>query len=267
MMMRPTTAAAALALVLLASAASAQVLPPIGVPGGPWAQTCGACPEDNGCLCSACRLTPVDMGDAADFVVLGGAGATSTGPTELDGDLGVSFSMTVTGNPTMKPPHAIYYRETAGDKADRAFKSLDAAYTDAANRNTCPISLIGNIGGMTLYPGLYKSSSYLEIDGDDLTLDAAGDPNAMVSTFVIFTDRKVLLANGADADNIFWQAGSSASLYGSSVFEGTMMADQTTTSVTDAIVHGRILARIASVTMDSAKFSLPEDPSPVTWPL
>ncbi|KAG1672928.1 hypothetical protein FOA52_012373 [Chlamydomonas sp. UWO 241] len=59
------------------------------------------------------------------------------------------------------------------------------------------------------------------------------------------------------AKNIFWQVGTSGSLQGSTVFEGTMVADQSITSGTGATVHGRLLARIASVTMQSAEFSLP----------
>ncbi|KAG1679616.1 hypothetical protein FOA52_006133 [Chlamydomonas sp. UWO 241] len=248
-MMRPTTAAAALALLLLASAASA------------WEQTCGACPVEGACNCTVCALDPVDLRKAARFVVLAGAGTTSSGPTQIAGDLGVGFDQTILGSYNMTDG-AQYVATQGGDPAAEGFDSLTTAYNAAAGNVLCPISIIGNLGGLTLYPGLYKSTSGLEIDGSDLTLDAAGDASAvfifqMATTFKIWTGRQVVLTNGTKAENIFWQVGSSATLYDTSVMYGTVMADQSISSSTGAVLHGRVLARIASVTMESAEFSLP----------
>jgi hypothetical protein len=61
----------------------------------------------------------------------------------------------------------------------------------------------------------------------------------------------VILSGGAKAANIFWQVGSSATLGTTSVFKGTIMADQSITLNTGATLDGRALARIAAVTMDS----------------
>ena len=77
----------------------------------------------------------------------------------------------------------------------------------------------------TLVPGLYKSTSSLEISSGDLTLDAQGDANAvfifqMASTLTTTVGRKVILAGGAKAANIYWQVGSSATLGTNSVFKG-----------------------------------------------
>jgi hypothetical protein len=75
----------------------------------------------------------------------------------------------------------------------------------------------GNLGGQTLAPGLYTSTSSLGITSGDLTLDAQGDGDAvfifqMASTLTTTAGRQVLLVNGAKAANVFWQVGTSATL-------------------------------------------------------
>ncbi|KAG1681144.1 hypothetical protein FOA52_015587 [Chlamydomonas sp. UWO 241] len=248
-MMRPTTVAAALALLLLASTASAW----------PGAQECGACPLDNGCICSACALDTVFLGDVAAFVVLAGHEVTTGSgvASQILGDLGVYPGSSVTGHPDMRNGSAI---QIANGASDAGMAALTVAYNDAAGRSLCPVAVAGNLGGLTLYPGLYKSTDGLEITGSDLTLHGGADDVfifQMASTFLITTGMKVTLAGGTQAKNVFWQVGTSATLMGSTVLEGTMMADQSITSGTGAVLNGRVLARIASVTMESAVFSLP----------
>jgi cytoskeletal protein CcmA (bactofilin family) len=140
--------------------------------------------------------------------------------------------------------------------AAQAQLDLTAAYNDAAGRTLGAVMLAGNLGGMTLAPGLYKSTSSLEISSGDLTLDAQGDANAvyifeMASTLVTTTGRKVILAGGAQAANVYWQVGSSATLGVSSVFKGNIMALASITANNGASVEGRLLARTAAVTLDN----------------
>jgi hypothetical protein len=116
------------------------------------------------------------------------------------------------------------------------------------------VHLTGNLGGLTLTPGLYKSSGALEISSGDLTFDAKGNANAVfilqiASTLNTTPGRKVILAGGAKASNIFWQVGTSATLGTTSVFKGTIMADQSISMATGASIEGRLLARIAAVTL------------------
>src|SRR6185437_11652319 len=94
---------------------------------------------------------------------------------------------------------------------------LTTAYNDAAGRSTNAISLAGDMKGLTFYPGLYVNSSSVELSSGNVTLDAKGDANAvfifqMGSTLTTFTGTKVILAGGAQAKNIFWSVGSSATL-------------------------------------------------------
>jgi hypothetical protein len=124
------------------------------------------------------------------------------------------------------------------------------------------VTLAGNLGGLTLTPGLYKSTSSLEVSSGDLTLDAQGNANAvfifqMASTLTTTSGRQVILSGGAKASNIFWQVGSSATFGTTSVFKGTIMADQSITLATGATLDGRALARVAAVTMDANTVSLP----------
>jgi hypothetical protein len=149
--------------------------------------------------------------------------------------------------------------------AAQAQSDLTVAYNDAAGRTVGPVSVAGNLGGQTLPPGLYKSTSSLEISSGDLTL--AGDANAvwifqMVSTLVTTTGRQVILSGGAQPANIFWQVGSSATIGGSSVFKGTIMAADSITLVTGATLDGRALARVGQVAMDSNTLTVPNAEMP-----
>jgi Ice-binding-like len=138
---------------------------------------------------------PVPLGSTATFGVLAGTTVTSTADTIIVGDLGVSTGTAVTGS------HGVTGTMYLGDPtAAQAQSDLTIAYNDAAGRTVAPISVAGNLGGQTLAPGLYKSTSSLEISSGNLTL--AGDANAvwifqMVSTLVTTTGRQVILSGGA----------------------------------------------------------------------
>jgi hypothetical protein len=89
-----------------------------------------------------------------------------------------------------------------------------------------------------------------------VTLDAQGNPNAVFifqigSTLTTLGSTEILLAGGAQAQNIFWQVGSSATLGTNSIFEGTILSFQSISLDTGAVLNGRALARNGAVTMDS----------------
>jgi len=201
----------------------------------------------------ACSLLPVVLGSAGNFAVLAGSTVTSTGLTNITGDVGVSPGTAITG---FGPGTIIGTQHVADPTAAQAILDLTTAYNDAAGRSLCPVSVSGNLGGQTLAPGLYKSTSDLSITSGDLTLDAQGDGDAIflfqaASTLTTTAGRQVILTNGAKAANVFWQVGSSATLGTTSAFQGTIMADQAVTLETGATLTGRALARIAAVSLDS----------------
>jgi len=200
---------------------------------------------------------PVALGSATTFGVLAGTTVTSTGATTINGDLGVSPGTTVSGAPTVTG--ALHLGDAT---AAQAQLDLTTAYNDAAGRTLDAITVAGNLGGQTLVPGLYKSTSSLEISSGDLTLDAQGDTNAvwvfqMASTLVTTVGRQVILSGGAKAANVHWQVGSSATLGTTSVFKGTILALTSITVTTGAAVEGRLLARNGAVTLDSNTVTAP----------
>jgi cytoskeletal protein CcmA (bactofilin family) len=196
---------------------------------------------------------PAPLGGLGAFEILAGSTVTSTGASRITGDLGVSPGIAVTGFPPAILNGTLHIADPTAALAQLA---LTTAYNDAAGRGAGAILLAGNLGGLTLAPGVYKSTSSLEISSGDLTLDARGNANAvfifeMGSTLITTTGRKVILANGAQAANIIWQVGSSATLGVSSVFKGNILAMASITVNTGASVEGRLLARTGAVTLDT----------------
>jgi hypothetical protein len=197
--------------------------------------------------------TPVSLGsDASTLAVLAGSAITNTGATNITGDIGLSPGSSIGGF----PPGIIVGSQHINDNiATQAKLDLTAAYNDAAGR-TCTdmVTVSGNIGGLTLTSGLYKSTSSLAISSGDLTFDARGNANAVfiiqiASSFTMTSGRQVFLTGGAKASNIFWQVGSSATFGTTAVFKGTIMAMQSITFDTGATLDGKALARSGGITM------------------
>ncbi len=195
----------------------------------------------------------IDLRSASAFAVLAGSTVTSTGGTMISGDLGVSPGTALVGFP---PASLVGTFQLATPIAAQAKLDLTTAFNEAAARATAPISVSGNLGGMTLAPGLYRSTSSLEVSSGALTLDGGGNGNAvwifqMASTFTMGPSRQIILAGGARAANIYWQVGTSATIGPTAVFAGNILADQSITLQTGARVDGRVLTRIGAVTLDS----------------
>ena len=178
---------------------------------------------------------------------------TASVGTVITGDIGVSPGTAVTGF----PPGIVTGTIHAGDAtAFQAQADLAIAFNNAAGRSTAPNIVVGNLGGMTLYPGLYKSTRSLEISSGDLILDASGNPNAVfifqiTSWLEVTPGCKVILKGNAQSSNIFWQVGSTATFGTDSAFKGTIMAYASIIFKTGATLDGRALARIGAVALDS----------------
>jgi Ice-binding-like/WxL domain surface cell wall-binding len=192
---------------------------------------------------------PVVLGAADGFAVLGGSTVTSAGVSTVTGDLGVSPGTAVTGF----PPGTLSGTLHGGDAtAVEAHADLATAYTDAVERGPgAPID--GDLGGVTLTPGVYAAPAALTLGGT-LTLDAQGNPAAVFilqagSTLTTAVGSQVNLAGGAQSCNVFWQVGSSATLGASSSLAGTILA-ATSISMGDGVtIDGRALARDGAVSM------------------
>jgi hypothetical protein len=202
---------------------------------------------------SAADPAPVNLGAAAPFGVLGASTVTNTGPTTINGNLGLWPGTSVTGFP---PGILNGTMHVADSTAQQAQASLAVAFNDTFAQTANRIVVgTGDLTGQTLGPGLYNSGSSLLLTGD-LTLDGRGDTNAVWifqagSTLTTMSGSRVILINGAKASNVFWVVGSSATLGTYSIFKGTIMAYASITIATGATVDGRALARTAAVTLDT----------------
>ncbi|MHB8491897.1 MAG: ice-binding family protein [Solirubrobacteraceae bacterium] len=193
--------------------------------------------------------SPAGLGTAGSFAVLAGSTVTNTGPSTITGDLGVSPGTAVTGFPPGTVNGSIHAADAV---AALAQSDLTTAYNDAASR-TPAVPVSGDLGGLTLTPGVYKASSSIGLTGP-LTLDAQGNTSAVFifqvgSTLTTASASHVNLINGAQACNVFWQIGSSATLGTASVFAGDILA-LTSISVNNGVtVNGSVLARNGAVTL------------------
>jgi hypothetical protein len=197
--------------------------------------------------------SPVPLGTASSFAVLSGQSITSTGASVVTGDLGVSPGTAVSGF----PPGTVHGTIHSADAvALQAQNDLTTAYNSAASQaKDVSLTSPGDLGGLTLAPGVYNASSSIGLTGT-LTLDAGGDPNAVWvfqvgSTLTTASASRVVLINGASPCNVFWQIGSSATLGTNSTLEGNILALTSITATTGATIDGRALARNGSVTLDT----------------
>jgi hypothetical protein len=206
----------------------------------------------NGIPIQNTKMANVTLAGTADFALLAGSAITSTGATNITGNLGLSPGTSIGGFP---PGIIVGTKEINTNLAIQGKLDLTAAYNDIAGRTSTDIvTLSGNIGGLTLTPGLYKTTSSLAISSGDLTFDANGNADAVfiiqiASSLTTTSGRKVFLKGSASASNIFWQVGSSATFGTTSVFKGTIMAMQSITFNTGATLDGRALARTGGVVL------------------
>jgi hypothetical protein len=200
---------------------------------------------------SAQAATSVGLGTADSFAVLAHETITNTGSTTITGDVGLYDGTAVTGSASVTLNGAWHVTDSA---AEQAQIDLTTAYNSAAGQSLDQ-TISANLGGMTLVSGVYTGAPSLALDGT-LTLDAAGNPNAAfvfkapASTLTTAVGSRVALINGAQSCNIFWQVGSSATLYTNSEFRGTILALTSITLQNGATVDGRVLASTGAVTLD-----------------
>ena len=206
-----------------------------------------------GSATNATAATAPGLGVASTYAVLGGQTVTNTGPTTIDGDLGVSPGTAVTGFPPGTVTGGTIH--SADANALQAQGAVTTAY-NALAAEPCTADLTGqDLGGMTLTEGVYCFSSSTQLTGL-LTLNAQGSANAvfvfkMVSTLTTASNSSVLVTNGGVDCNVFWQVGSSATIGTGTVFVGNILALTSISLTTGASVSGRVLARNGAVTMDT----------------
>jgi hypothetical protein len=231
-------------------------------------------------IIQAAGPAPVNLGSTTSFTILSGAAVTTTGGGTINGNVGASpIAGSAIGVTAAQVNGTIYEVDNSGPAGavvdptllTTAKGDLTTAYNDAQGRSPTPTGPYldpgsGNLGGLTLVPGLYKFTGEALITGSDVTL--TGGPND-VWIFQIASDLQVgdsiqiILAGGARAGNVFWQVGTSATIGTFAVFQGTILASQSVTMNTSSVLDGRALAFTGGVTFDGSSASLPspEDPT------
>jgi hypothetical protein len=244
----------------------------------------------------------IPLGRASTFGAFGGsAGMTNTGvKTVITGDIGTTAVGTAITGFHDKDPACTYTEVPAGsvgdvqgviyadnalpagcsvstpeglkfDIAKQAEAAALAAYNELVAKPMGPKPGAGNLAGLTLTPGVYTSAEGFLLTGGDLTLDAQGDPNAvwvfqMGTTLTVgaaAVPSSVILANGAQAGNVFWQVGSAATLNpsGGGTFVGTIISKAATTVSTVGnanivTINGRLLS-LTAVTLVNTVINVP----------
>src|SRR5665648_543692 len=201
----------------------------------------------------------VNLGTTSTFAVLAGTTITNTGHTTISGttpegggDVGLYPGSDFPGKADVTLSGTVHINDTVAIKAKT---DLVAAYDDAAGR-TPETTIPSELGGKTLYPGTYFSTSgTFQITGT-LTLDAQGDPDGVfvfktASTLITAAGSNVNLINSARYCRTFWKVGSSATLGTNSHFVGHIFAYQSIAAQTGATVQGQLLARNGAVTLDT----------------
>jgi len=208
----------------------------------------------------------VDLKTAGRFGILAATTVTNdAGFSVINNlDVGIYPGTAVTGFPPATIIGGAIYTSTDASPIPamlaQAKLDLTEAYLFAESASSpAPVTVSGNQGGKTLAPGIYKSTSTLSISSGNLTLDAQGNANAVwifqiASAFTTVGgtgNGNVILTGGAQAKNIFWQVGSSATIGNYTSFYGNIIALTSITMGSNSTAVGRMLARNGAVVMTS----------------
>lgn len=208
---------------------------------------------------SARAVKVVNLGLAGSFVVLSKSGITDVAPSAVTGDIGTS---PITGAAILltcpEVTGTIYTVDAAGplpcrvinaSRLTTAVSNMQTAYTDAAGRSNPNFLNLGagNIGGLTLTPGVYKWTSNVIIPTN---VTISGRPTdvwifQVAGTLTMSSSVQITLAGGAQAKNIFWQTSGAVTLGTTSHFEGTILGQTGINLQTGASINGRLLAQTA----------------------
>ncbi|OIH94501.1 ice-binding family protein [Curtobacterium sp. MCBA15_001] len=196
---------------------------------------------------------PVNLGTAASYGVLGASAVTNTGPSVINGDLGLSPGTSITGfggAPDGTVNGTTHQTDAAAAQAQR---DTTTAYDVAASLSPTQTGLT-ELNGLSLSPGVYSGGALALANNGALTLAGSADSVWVfqaASTLTIGSASRITITGGASSCNVFWQVGSSATVGTGAQFQGTVLAQQSVTATTGATVVGRLLARTGAVTLDT----------------
>ncbi|MHB8710561.1 MAG: ice-binding family protein [Minisyncoccota bacterium] len=221
----------------------------------------------------------VNLGTAGNFVILSKTGISTTGATAITGDIGVSpiaasaitgFSLTLPAASAFSTSALVTGKVYASDYANptpanltTAVLDMQTAYTDAAGRASTVTELgAGNIGGLTLAPGIYKWGTGVTIPTDVTLAGGAHDVwiFQIAKNLTTSSGTHIVLSGGAQAANIFWQVAGKTTIGTTAVFNGNILDQTAIVLNTGARLNGRALAQ-TQVTLDSNAITIPSSSS------
>lgn len=195
-------------------------------------------------------------GTTTTYGVLAGSAITNTGPTTISGtaggDVGLSPGTSYTGSGSVTASGTNHITDSA---ASIAQADLVTAYDDLGVPSPTILSS-PDLAGRTLLAGTYAAAAGTLANSGNVILDAQGDPTAVfvfqaASTAITSVGSTMTLANGAQACNVYWRVGSSATIGVNSTFIGHVYALTSITANTGASIDGQLLARNGAVTLDT----------------
>ncbi|KAJ7273889.1 antifreeze protein [Mycena rebaudengoi] len=211
----------------------------------------------------------VNLGTAGTFAILSKAGVSTVPPSSIIGDIGVSpiaatgftgFSLTLdptgtfsTSTQVVGKLYAASYNAPTPAKLTVAIGDMVTAFNDANGRTPPDFTPIGNIGGMTLTPGLYKWTGAVSATSDFTVSGTSTDTwiFQVASTLNISAGKKAILAGGALKSNIVWVVSGSVTVAAGAHLEGVILGKTSVSFLTGASLNGRILAQ-TSVALQKA---------------
>ena len=225
--------------------------------------------------------TPGDLQVAGSYVILLKTAITNSSTSAITGDIGISpgtaahdirgFGLVPDGTNVFSTSSQVTGKIYASDNADptpanltAAVSSMEAAYTDAAGRPPGTGANLdlgsGSLNGNNLAPGTYTWTFFPNVDiKGDITLTGTATDVwifQIPGTLVLESPAQVKLANGARAQNIFWQVAGAVTIKTTAHFEGIILGKTSIELQTGASMKGRALAQ-SDVTLDSNTITVP----------
>ncbi|MCJ7712279.1 MAG: ice-binding family protein [Chloroflexi bacterium] len=199
----------------------------------------------------------VDLGAAAHFAVLAGSGISDTGPSVISGDVGTHPVAAISGRLDKEASGSV---DRAGAKSQQAQRDLANAFASVAVLPRDGTVSLADV--RSLPPGVYDVADTKQGFAANLTLDGQNAPNpvwifVVAKNLVTAPGSTITLVNGAQACNVFWRVGGSATLGSESTFAGSILAMTSVSVGSHVTIAGRLLARTGAVSLSGDRITAP----------